>query len=191
MYSFTSCGKLKIIDFGNAISVNRSQSVQGSFTLTGGHFTHFILSCHLSLLIFFPSSLPIGNVGSVRYMAPEVAQYDPYSEKVDVFSLSIIMWQLLSGSRPYPTVPDEDVLSRVCALCERPDITCALNRSLDARMTYQLRNIISSCWHANPWERMDIIDIFHDLRSIYSALKRLENKKACKVPVLLRSQTIK
>lgn len=36
-------------------------------------------------------------LGTPLYMAPELVQHQKYSEKVDVWSLGIIVYQLLSG----------------------------------------------------------------------------------------------
>jgi serine/threonine protein kinase len=36
-----------------------------------------------------------GNTGSLRYMAPEVALRRPYSEKADVYSFGILVWQVI------------------------------------------------------------------------------------------------
>lgn len=42
------------------------------------------------------------NTGSVSYMAPEVFQSTDYSESADVFSWSIIFWEILARRHPYP-----------------------------------------------------------------------------------------
>jgi serine/threonine protein kinase len=40
-----------------------------------------------------------GEIGSYLYMAPEVLQNEPYSEKVDIFSLAIVMFEMFSMIR--------------------------------------------------------------------------------------------
>jgi serine/threonine protein kinase len=40
-------------------------------------------------------------LGTPLYMAPELVQHQQYSEKVDVWSLGIITYQLLSGKTPF------------------------------------------------------------------------------------------
>ena len=42
-----------------------------------------------------------GDTGSPRYMAPEVALGQPYNENVDVYSFSILLWQILALERPF------------------------------------------------------------------------------------------
>jgi serine/threonine protein kinase len=42
-----------------------------------------------------------GYTGSLRYMAPEVAVNQPYDESVDVYSTSLVLWEIASLERPY------------------------------------------------------------------------------------------
>ena len=37
-----------------------------------------------------------GGTGSLRYLSPENFLGKPYNEKADIYSLSIIMWELLA-----------------------------------------------------------------------------------------------
>lgn len=39
--------------------------------------------------------------GTYVYMAPEVIRSEPYSEKCDVYSFSIILNELITGQYPY------------------------------------------------------------------------------------------
>lgn len=40
-------------------------------------------------------------LGTPLYMAPELVKHDRYSEKVDVWSLGVIVYQLLCGRTPF------------------------------------------------------------------------------------------
>lgn len=42
-----------------------------------------------------------GKTGSLRYMAPEVAKEQPYNETVDVYSLSMMAWQIFAMQTPF------------------------------------------------------------------------------------------
>jgi serine/threonine protein kinase len=42
-----------------------------------------------------------GETGSTRYMAPEVAESRPYSEKADVYSFAMVMWEMATLRKPY------------------------------------------------------------------------------------------
>ena len=47
--------------------------------------------------------LMTADTGSPRYMAPEAALGKPYNENADVYSLSILAWQILKLETPYAT----------------------------------------------------------------------------------------
>lgn len=57
----------------------------------------------------FPKGKPLvndtyqmsGKTGSLRYMAPEVAKEHPYNETVDVYSLSMMAWQIFAMQVPF------------------------------------------------------------------------------------------
>lgn len=150
MNSFTASGELKLIDFGLCTSVNRSESRLGLYALTG-------------------------HTGTMRYMAPEVMCCQPYSEKVDIYSLSIIIWQVLTGMLPYATCDRSDHKYRICEQHERPDINLIGNRTNNENILYQLNRLIQSCWHTNPRERLDIVDVYHDLSILYVLQSRIES----------------
>ena len=40
------------------------------------------------------------NVGTIRYMAPEVLRGEAYTEKCDVFSFSIVLWEMIARKPP-------------------------------------------------------------------------------------------
>ena len=69
---FTKDGQLKIFDFGLMACVRKRGQPTDAYNMSGG-------------------------TGTLIYMAPEVALSKPYSEKVDIYSFGVILWQLASG----------------------------------------------------------------------------------------------
>ena len=65
-----------------------------------GSFFFFSLVCFFLFIPLYiyppPRRLPV-----CRYMAPEVASNGAYDESIDVYSLSLVLWELASLERPY------------------------------------------------------------------------------------------
>lgn len=50
------------------------------------------------------SSQMTGEVGSYRYMAPELVKHEPYNAKADIYSWAVISWEILTVRRPYSSM---------------------------------------------------------------------------------------
>ncbi len=47
------------------------------------------------------NTMPMGFVGSPRYMSPEQVQEDTINNQTDIFSLGIVMYELITGRHPF------------------------------------------------------------------------------------------
>ena len=51
----------------------------------------------------------------LRWLSPEAIQAENYSEKSDVWSFGVTMWEIFSrGQQPFSDFKDEEVLEKVC-----------------------------------------------------------------------------
>lgn len=53
-------------------------------------------------------------LGTPLYMAPELVLHEKYSEKVDVWSLGVITYQLLTGKTPFDANKMKDIHKNIC-----------------------------------------------------------------------------
>jgi serine/threonine protein kinase/peroxiredoxin family protein len=89
-----------------------------------------------------------GAVGSPLYMAPEVLAEQPYSEKADVYSFGIIVWELLTQMIPYEDKDFEtvaDVFRYVVKQQKRP--------TMPDNCPPRLAKLIGACLEHDPRKR--------------------------------------
>ncbi|CAB55004.2 Protein kinase domain-containing protein [Caenorhabditis elegans] len=102
------------------------------------------------------------NRGSPITMAPEIFRCEPYNMKADIFSIGIIMWQMIARDHPYTmNMPITPFLYNVATRNLRPhEIEC----------NPILSNFYKRCWSDNPASRptsADCVEYFRCLRSEY------------------------
>ena len=98
-------GEIKIMDFGLATVIDNSSPISNKV---------YVMS---------------GETGSLRYMAPEVAQCKPYNHKVDVYSFGILLWELLTFKRPYYNL-ESNFYKQVIINGARPNIDSSWPKDL-------------------------------------------------------------
>lgn len=102
------------------------------------------------------------NKGSAAWMAPEVFASDNYTEKCDVFSWGIILWEVLSRRKPYYSngVTSFTILWSVHQ-GKRPPLIKNCPKCIEKLMT--------QCWHQIPANRpsmSELVEIMYTLCSI-------------------------
>eukprot|EP01102_Stenamoeba_stenopodia_P009474 TRINITY_DN2796_c0_g2_i2.p1 TRINITY_DN2796_c0_g2~~TRINITY_DN2796_c0_g2_i2.p1 ORF type:complete len:572 (-),score=128.79 TRINITY_DN2796_c0_g2_i2:239-1954(-) len=104
-----------------------------------------------------------GQTGTPGYMAPEVINSQKYTEKVDVYSFGVILWELITRQAPYAGIKPLQVLFAVVQ-GSRPQIPYNCPPGLS--------QLITSCWHHNPDRRPHFVDIITILKSLEASLVR-------------------
>ncbi len=104
------------------------------------------------------------EAGTVAYMAPECFTHDyGISEKADVYSLGIILWECVTGQRPWCEYGHQmAIIYQVVSCDRRPSLD--LCKSVDCPES--LRRLIKSCWARNPKERPSSGDVARRLEII-------------------------
>lgn len=101
------------------------------------------------------------NKGSSAWMAPEVFKGNDYSEKCDVFSWAIILWQCLSRRQPFSKYDNEYAIqwSKV-ALGKKPPLL--------KNCPTKLKNLLECCWNQDPAVRLSMNEIVPIMEELYS-----------------------
>jgi len=136
---FTIDGTVKILDFGLAKILENSNSNSNEL---------YAMS---------------GETGSLRYMAPEVAEALPYNQKADVYSFGVILWELNSGKKPFAGLNRELFYEQVVHGGERPPI----NKKWPA----ELCKLITDCWDTEVENRPSFRQVVERLDSMTSPEK--------------------
>src|SRR3990167_8990240 len=100
-------------------------------------------------------------------MAPEVMRKEEITEKVDVYSIGIIMWELLTREDPFADHEDYQTFGNaVCKERERPILPPWTPKKLHA--------LITSCWDEDQNKRLSMAEIITLMDSCMDEIVTLE-----------------
>ncbi|KAJ6731804.1 KINASE SUPERFAMILY WITH OCTICOSAPEPTIDE/PHOX/BEM1P DOMAIN-CONTAINING PROTEIN [Salix purpurea] len=101
-----------------------------------------------------------GVRGTLPWMAPELLNGSSslVSDKVDVFSFGIVLWELLTGEEPYADLHYGAIIGGIVSNTLRPPVpeTCDPD----------WRSLMESCWSAEPTDRPNFTEIANGLRAM-------------------------
>lgn len=92
-----------------------------------------------------------GQCGTFQYMAVEVLSNKPYSEKADVFSFGILLWELIARKLPYFGMQPMQVGLAVVQQGMRPTIP--------EQCPQPLAQLMKACWNEIPERRPSFAQI--------------------------------
>ncbi|KAM1172302.1 hypothetical protein ACFX2I_022421 [Malus domestica] len=113
------------------------------------------------------NTLVSGGVrGTLPWMAPELlnGSSNRVSEKVDVFSFGIVMWEILTGEEPYANMHCGAIIGGIVNNTLRPPIP--------KRCDSEWKNLMEQCWSPDPADRPSFTEITHSLRDMSTALHK-------------------
>lgn len=103
--------------------------------------------CDFGLVGFLKGGIHTGFVGTTQWMAPELLRSNPfYTEKVDVYSFAVMMWELLTNQQPFTGMTQDQIVMAVIERGARPIIPPNVGPP-------QLVNFIQTCWSEDPNDR--------------------------------------
>ncbi|GAB4836758.1 hypothetical protein Ancab_001670 [Ancistrocladus abbreviatus] len=146
------------------------------------NIVHFDLKCDNLLVNLKDPSRPICKVGdfglskikrntlvsggvrgTLPWMAPELlnGSSNKVSEKVDVFSFGIVLWEIFTGDEPYANMHYGAIIGGIVNNTLRPLIPNYCDQ--------EWRRLMEQCWAPNPVARPSFTEIASRLRSMAAA----------------------
>jgi Tol biopolymer transport system component len=125
-------GTVKVLDFGLAKAWAEEGSVESSLSV--------------SPTITSRRTRAGAILGTVAYMAPEQAKGKAVDKRADIWALGVVLWELLTGSRPFVGETGSDVLASV--LLREPDWHEAARQ-----FGPELARVLSGCLAKDPRQR--------------------------------------
>ena len=100
--------------------------------------------------IVSPSEKMIEGYGTLSYVAPEVLLRTPYNKEVDIWSMGVILYYMLSGNLPFRGMKQQEVAEKI--------IYEDLEFDDDEweTKTQKVQDLISRCLEKNPKDRITI-----------------------------------
>ncbi|PSS21011.1 Dual specificity protein kinase [Actinidia chinensis var. chinensis] len=101
-----------------------------------------------------------GVRGTLPWMAPELLNGSSslVSEKVDVFSFGIVLWELLTGEEPYADLHYGAIIGGIVSNTLRP--------AVPESCSPEWRSLMENCWSSEPSERPNFTEIANELRTM-------------------------
>jgi serine/threonine protein kinase len=98
-----------------------------------------------------------GGLGTFQWMAPEVLANQRYSEKADVYSFGIVMWECCARQVPFASVGLSGMQAAMAVMNKglRPDIPL--------HTPPPLAELIKQCWAPVPEQRPSFEEIEEQL----------------------------
>ncbi len=116
------------------------------------------------------------TVGTAGYMSPEQVQGQDVDHRSDIFSLGVVLYEILSGQMPFKGVHDTALLYEIVNVDPAP--MTALNPALDPN----LDAIVLDCLEKDPKERcQSVAEVARDLRRLKRESTRQRHSRITRV----------
>ncbi|KAK8887684.1 hypothetical protein M9Y10_038737 [Tritrichomonas musculus] len=129
---------------------------------------NILLDSNFNPLISFFAINTQRETENCGWISPEVLseQKQQYSCSADIYTFGVILWELLTGEKPYEKLPKSQL--QIAEMVIDKDI----RPNIPANATIEISELIQSCWASNPKKRPKASDI----RIILEGDKQRENK---------------
>ncbi|GIY57148.1 mitogen-activated protein kinase kinase kinase 7 [Caerostris darwini] len=104
--------------------------------------------------------------GSAAWMAPEVFEGSKYSEKCDVYSWAIILWEVLTRKKPYNDGENAFGILWAVHRGKRPPLISGCPKPLE--------NLMTRCWSQKDYDRPSMATVHTELFKLQQFMKGID-----------------
>ena len=90
--------------------------------------------------------------GTPLYVCPEILKGKEYDEKIDIWSIGIMMYEMVVGENPFKITKEEELIKIVKDEIKIPSYLF---------VSAEVRDFLDKCLQKNPGERCTIKDLVH------------------------------
>ena len=101
------------------------------------------------------------HTGTYHWMAPEILNAEKYTEKADVFSYAIVLYEIITRTTPYQGLTGAQIAAKVVNNQERPDLSLIPDDCPD-----KMKELMILSWNQNPSERPSFEELTKRLKEI-------------------------
>lgn len=106
-------------------------------------------------------------MGTAAYMSPEQVKREAINYRSDIWSLGVLIYELLSGRKLFHGDSQIDVLQKIAKADIDPDLEQATN------LSSKWKTVIRSCLHVNPQDRYpSVTKLLQDISSLKSGSRQ-------------------
>jgi len=125
---------------------------------------------------YFQTSKKNEIYGVLPFVAPEVLRGQPYTLASDIYSFSMIMWELISGVTPFNNEAHDFQLSLDICKGKRPKIIKNIPQCYI--------NLMKKCWNIDPLKRPTALEIKKIINNWYENIKNKNFNKELKNDII-------
>jgi tRNA A-37 threonylcarbamoyl transferase component Bud32 len=105
------------------------------------------------------------SLGTLQYMSPEQIDAKPVDGRSDLFSLGLVMWELLVGRPPFVADSPRLLLDKLCTE-PTPPLPDAVRQNIPANLEWLIGRLLQKDPHARPRDANEVIAALDAMRYV-------------------------